>query len=485
MTNELATASSAPLQTRERYVSPLEKIETYAELWQAGEMFAGSQLVPDSFRGKPGDCAIALDLALRLNLNPLSLFPQLFVIHGRPSLSAQYMIALVNRSGRFSAIRWEEGEDGVVEYDAYGKTRKAPNYYAVAYFTERATGDVLRSTRVDVRVAMANGWFQKDGSKWKTMPQQMCRYRSASWLIKSYAPELAMGLSFADEAEDVDASAPVSVSQPVVVQTPTVERVAAPSASLEAVPDADDDEPDASAFDAEAATERYLSDIQGATTLDELANVGKGVTEEGFTPQQLDQLRKAYVAKRDALKQGAPANPAPEAPKKTTRARSKKAESVEAQKPLESERVAPTVERRVEPTPPATDPAFAKKLEDELAASIGAAKTSGELLELVNRALDLKFSGQIDATAHLAIQARKKEEGFQGRFFLDEQSDEGTVFERNIREAMELNAENGDVAAMRNQARSVEALFVQGKLSSAQRDKLWATFNKLSNGERK
>ena len=341
MTNELTVKPLQGLtaQPAARYVSPLDKIQTYAELCEAGEMFARSQLVPDTFRGKPGDCAIALDLALRLNLNPLSLFPQLFVIHGRPSLSAQYMIALVNRSGRFSCIRWQEGIDGDVEFTSYGKTRRLPNYYAIAEFTEKATGETLKSTRVDMRVAAANGWLTKDGSKWQTMPAQMCRYRSASWLIKAYAPELAMGLSFVDEVEDFDADETFLAA--------TVE-TAAPTQLA-----ATDDDYNGPRFG------DLKNDLIVAADLDALKTAADAVSKaQGLTTTELDDLRRLYAARKkelteppapaveepapvEELTQPAPAQeetaPAPveETPAKSRR-RNKNALAFEAQRPLDT-----------------------------------------------------------------------------------------------------------------------------------------------------
>jgi hypothetical protein len=52
-------------------------------------------------------------------------------------------------------------------------------------------------------MAKAEGWFDKSGSKWKTMPEQMLRYRSASFFVRAYAPELSLGIATDDEARDV------------------------------------------------------------------------------------------------------------------------------------------------------------------------------------------------------------------------------------------------------------------------------------------
>src|SRR6185312_13594401 len=57
------------------------------------------------------------------------------------------------------------------------------------------------------------GWVDKSGSKWKTMPQQMLQYRAASFLVRAFAPELSMGLQTADELQDVGELRTVTVTQ--------------------------------------------------------------------------------------------------------------------------------------------------------------------------------------------------------------------------------------------------------------------------------
>ena len=47
------------------------------------------------------------------------------------------------------------------------------------------------------------GWASKPGSKWKSMPEQMFRYRAAAFWQRMYAPEISMGFSTADEIEDI------------------------------------------------------------------------------------------------------------------------------------------------------------------------------------------------------------------------------------------------------------------------------------------
>jgi hypothetical protein len=51
-------------------------------------------------------------------------------------------------------------------------------------------------------MAKAEGWYAKNGSKWQTMPEQMLRYRAASFFVRAYAPELSLGLATREEIED-------------------------------------------------------------------------------------------------------------------------------------------------------------------------------------------------------------------------------------------------------------------------------------------
>jgi len=67
----------------------------------------------------------------------------------------------------------------------------------------RATGETLRGPTVTLGMAHAEGWTKKNGSKWKTMPEVMLRYRAASFFGKNYAPDILMGMQTAEEAKDI------------------------------------------------------------------------------------------------------------------------------------------------------------------------------------------------------------------------------------------------------------------------------------------
>lgn len=278
MTTELARPD-------ERYVSIFEDPGRFGAQMKVAEMLSRTAFVPKAFQGKPEDCLVALDMAGRLELNPLAVFPDIYVIDGRSSFSSKFLIALVNRSGRFSRIQFDCGTDGTAEvtYGAweYGsktpkKTRVVvPNVYAVASFSDLSTGERYESPRVDMAFADRNGWVEKPGSKWQTMPEIMTRYRAASILIKSVCPEIVMGLEFADDL--LDAREDVPARQVVLEPKP--------------LPAARDDK----------VVERLESCIRKATDADELNAVAKTVQEFNLDKDEAQRLRKAYREKRTEL----------------------------------------------------------------------------------------------------------------------------------------------------------------------------------------
>ena len=157
---------------------------------RVAKMFSGSNLVPKEYQGNIANTTIALDLAGRLKANPLMVMQNLHIIHGRPSWSSKFLISAINQSGKFSAIRYKEE----------GKGDQAT---CMAWAQELATGEVLEGVRITMAMAKAEGWIDKNGSKWKTMPALMLRYRAASFFVNQYAPELTMGLPTEEEVRDV------------------------------------------------------------------------------------------------------------------------------------------------------------------------------------------------------------------------------------------------------------------------------------------
>ena len=215
----------------------LLNLEAFELSQRIAKMLASSTLVPEQYRAvikvKAGkdqfgnmtyrdeenpnglsNCVIALNMANRMGADPLMIMQNLYLIEGRPSWSSQFIMASINSCGRFSALRFELEDLGEkeVEYQETSwnnrqkqtitKKVKINNISCVAWAIERETGDRIESSKITMEMAVKEGWYGKNGSKWQTMPEQMLRYRAASFFGRVYAPELLMGLRSSEEEQD-------------------------------------------------------------------------------------------------------------------------------------------------------------------------------------------------------------------------------------------------------------------------------------------
>ncbi len=184
--DKLATPSPA-----QNIAVNMDTVAGFESMQRISKLFASSDITPVRYRGKLANCFIAVDMAMRMGANLLMVFQNLYEVHGQPGWSAQFLIATFNKSGRFSALRYEfEGKEG---QDSYG---------CRAVSTELATKEKLTGPLVTIALAKKEGWYGKNGSKWQSMPELMLRYRAAAWFVRTYAPEIAMGLQTVEEVRD-------------------------------------------------------------------------------------------------------------------------------------------------------------------------------------------------------------------------------------------------------------------------------------------
>lgn len=159
---------------------------------QMAKALASSTIVPSTYQKNDANCLIAIEQAQRLNVSPLMVMQNLNVIQGRPSWSSKFLIAAINNSGKY---------DMELQFDEV-KDKDGKPYSCVAWTTKN--GRRVEGMKVDMEMAKAEGWLGKNGSKWKTMPQLMLRYRAASFFSSLNCPELTLGLYTKEEIMDGD-----------------------------------------------------------------------------------------------------------------------------------------------------------------------------------------------------------------------------------------------------------------------------------------
>lgn len=247
-------------------------------------LFASSMLVPDTYqiekiqqeliskkRLEPAEaaqqarmtavanCMIALDISTRIGASPLMVMQNLVIIYGRPSWSSKFLISTVNTCGRFEPLKYrftERGKVGKVQYTDYvwdGRGKQAvtkefdgtkiADIECVAYTTAKGSSDVLESSPISIRMAIDEGWYTKNGSKWRTMPRQMLMYRAASFWTSVYAPELSMGMRTVEESQDMGYDAQEAVYEEL--QTEKARHANAETLSMDDSIDEEHEEKDA------------------------------------------------------------------------------------------------------------------------------------------------------------------------------------------------------------------------------------------------
>ncbi len=167
--------------------------EAWTLLQRQAKAMSVSTLVPKEYQGNVSNVIIAMRLAERIGADPLMVMQHLAIIHGRPSWSATFLIATINQCGRFSPLR----------YEIRGDDPSAKDYRCRAVAIDRESQQPCEGEWITWAMVDGEGWSTKSGSKWKTMPGQMFRYRAASFWARAFAPEVSMGIYTDDEVRDM------------------------------------------------------------------------------------------------------------------------------------------------------------------------------------------------------------------------------------------------------------------------------------------
>lgn len=174
-----------------RAISAFSSQANFEGAQRIARALAASSLVPKEYQGNIPNTLIAMELANRIGASVFMVMQSLDVIHGRPSWRAQFLIATVNASGRFTPLRFR-----------YVGKEFTDDWGCRAYAKDRTNGEECLGALITMRMAKEEGWSTKQGSKWKTMPEQMLMYRAASFWTRVYCPELALGMSTREEVID-------------------------------------------------------------------------------------------------------------------------------------------------------------------------------------------------------------------------------------------------------------------------------------------
>lgn len=171
-----------------RTTSSQDMFDVMEKAYKFSQIIAKSDIIPAHYRQKPENVFVAIQTAYRMDLDPMLVMQNTFVINGKLGMNSTFAISLANSSGLFEGgIRYKVvGEGGALQVTAYAKLKSS---------------DEEISYTIGMKEAVAENWIKNP--KYKSLPELMLRYRAATLLIRTHVPEVINGMHMVEEIEDI------------------------------------------------------------------------------------------------------------------------------------------------------------------------------------------------------------------------------------------------------------------------------------------
>ena len=166
--------------------------DLFNKTYKMAQILASTDVVPQAYKGKVGDCIVAIDMANRMGLSPVAVMQNSQIVRGNFSWKGTACKGMIDSCGKYKSTRYVEvGERGK---DSWG-------FYLEATDKE---GNIIKGVTVDIAMAKKEDWYNKSGSKWQTMPELMLKYRASAFFMRTECASLAMGFLTVEENEDLE-----------------------------------------------------------------------------------------------------------------------------------------------------------------------------------------------------------------------------------------------------------------------------------------
>src|SRR5574344_245328 len=104
--SEVAEEKKAAPTVKENHVTNYElgifgSSDNFLMATQMAKALASSSVVPKEYQGNFANGIVAIEIANRLHTSPLMVMQNLYIIQGKPSWSASFLIAEINGSGKY------------------------------------------------------------------------------------------------------------------------------------------------------------------------------------------------------------------------------------------------------------------------------------------------------------------------------------------------------------------------------------------------
>lgn len=194
MAEELATMTTeTALNTHPGQIDYLSG-DALNRAYKNAAIIAKSDLVPETYHNKPENVLIAIDMASRTGFSLMQIMQNLYIVRGRPSWSGSFCMNAINACGRYEKVK----------YVILGENPASRDFGVYVQAIDKSTGEMVRGVTVTWDMVKAEGWDSKPGSKWKTMPEAMFKYRAAAFFAKTECPEVLQGVRDEYEQRDIN-----------------------------------------------------------------------------------------------------------------------------------------------------------------------------------------------------------------------------------------------------------------------------------------
>lgn len=226
--------------------------KTLEEAQRAVKVFTASDLVPPAYReGNKGiaNALIALDISRQLGISPLTVMQNLQVVEGVPSWKSSYLIERFVQSGIEPRYEFEDRGKKKIQYEAWtgpkGERRKETKTIEIADRACRfiaVRGDKETSGPwVSLEMAILEGWYTRNGSKWPTLTEKMLMYAAAREFNRFYPVVALNNIPTEDEVIDWEPTPTNGID--------TLNNIMVPPTPDDVIEDADVDGPDGTGGD--------------------------------------------------------------------------------------------------------------------------------------------------------------------------------------------------------------------------------------------
>lgn len=202
------------------------------EAWRLATALAFSDLLPVKLRNKPSNALVLMMYGRDLDMTPMQAFQVIYVVNGKPQLSAEAWTALARRAGH--KVRWLKSNRQVAEVQIVLKDDE--DHPHVEEFTiEDAIAANLCKRDKDGNIIARDD--KNNPKPWELYTKRMLKARALAFGMRAVAPEVALGFGVDGEYDDITTDqgpTTVEVQPPTMHQQQTMSQADLQAAVLNA-----------------------------------------------------------------------------------------------------------------------------------------------------------------------------------------------------------------------------------------------------------